>query len=220
MSQRSRRVAGAAAFVAFALLAVAVALGLTQPLDTRLREVFRPEDVWGPLQLRVDVVVEGLKPIRTLTGFAVLVLALAAVRRSWSPLRYALVLLAAAGLPAAVVKVALGRTDPHHELSSVGSFPSGHTLVLLVCLGGALLLLRRAPSWWEWLGVAVLDAVMAFALLVQVAHWFTDVLGGALLGVAVLLVVRPRTALGPTPPPGAGAASPGLPRSAAAPPSP
>ena len=34
----------------------------------------------------------------------------------------------------------LRRTDPHHELSSSGSFPSGHTLVLLVCLGVALLL--------------------------------------------------------------------------------
>jgi hypothetical protein len=219
MARGARPVVGWALLAACAVLAVAVALGLTQSLDERLRDVFRPGDVWGPLQVRVDVVVEGLKPVRTLPGFAVLVLVLAVVRRSWEPLLYAAALLVAAGLPAAVVKVALARTDPHHELSSVGSFPSGHVLVLVLCAGGALLLLRSAPSWWEWLAVAALGTVMAFSLLVQAAHWFTDVLGGALLAGAVLLLVRPSVVAGRARPPDDGAVSPGLPRSAAAPPS-
>jgi undecaprenyl-diphosphatase len=220
MARGARLVVGWTVVATCALLVVAVALGLTQSLDARLRDAFRPGDVWGPLQMRVDVVVEGLKPVRTLPAFAVLVLVLAVARRSWEPLRYAAVLLAAAGLPAAVVKVALARTDPHHELSSVGSFPSGHTLVLVLCAGGALVLLRGAPSWWEWLAVAALGTVMAFSLLVQAAHWFTDVLGGALLASAVLLLVRPAVVPGRARPRGDGAVSPGLPRSAAAPPPP
>ena len=80
----------------------------------------------------------------------------------------------------------LQRTDPHYELSSIGAFPSGHTLVALVCLGAALLLVRRRPTVWQWLLVLAADAVMAWALLWQSAHWLTDVIGGALLGVATL----------------------------------
>jgi membrane-associated phospholipid phosphatase len=211
--------ASAVMITCFVVVALAVALGLAQPLDVRMREAFRPDDVWGDLQIRVDLVVEGLKPVRVLPVFAVFVVALAALRRSWAPLSYAVLLLATAGVPAAVVKVSMGRTDPHHELSSIGSFPSGHVLVLLVCLGGALLLLRPSVAWWKWLLVAAVDAVMAFSLLVQAAHWFTDVLGGILLGAATLAIVRPAGAAPPAPPPSAGAAPRGLRRSGAGPPS-
>ncbi|MCD6641176.1 MAG: phosphatase PAP2 family protein [Nocardioides sp.] len=189
MWPRTRLVVASTSAVAFVLLTALVALGLTRSVDVALRDAFRPDDVWGTLQVRVDVVVEGLKPVRTVAGFAALVVVLALVRRSWVPVWRAASLLVLAAVPALVVKVALARTDPHHELSSTGSYPSGHTLVLLVCLGGALLLVRRAPAWWEWLLVALVDAVMALSLLAQAAHWFTDVLAGALLGVAVLASV-------------------------------
>jgi membrane-associated phospholipid phosphatase len=219
VTDRGRVVAGAVMLAGFVVVAVAVALGLSQPLDVRLREAFRPDDVWGTLQVRVDVVVEGLKPTRVLPAFAVLVVMVAAWRRSWAPVSYAVLVLAVAGVPAAVVKVAMGRTDPHHELSSIGSFPSGHVLVLLVCLGGALLILQSSVAWWQWLLVAAVDAVMAWSLLVQAAHWFTDVLGGVLLGAATLALARPSLVARPAPPAAAGAAPPGLRRSGAGPPS-
>lgn len=215
MSRMSRLLVAAVALAAFALLVVAVALGITEPLDERVRDAFRPGDVWGPRQLWADGVVEWLNPSKTLTGFAALVLGLAVVRRSWGPLSYALVLLAVAGVPAAVVKVTMGRTDPHHELSSAGSFPSGHTLVLLVCLGGGLLLLRDHPAWAEWLSVAVIDAAMASALLVQAAHWFTDVVAGALLGVAALAAVPRSIGQVPEPSSDVGTAPSGLCRNGA-----
>ena len=201
--------------VAYVLLTVLVAVGATERLDVAAREYFRPDDVWGDLQIRVDVIVEGLKPVRAVPLLALFVLVLSAYRRSWRPAAYAALVLVAAGIPALVTKVLLRRTDPHHDLSSSGSFPSGHTLVLLVCLGAALLLVRRSPSVWEWLLVLAADAVMAWSLLVQGAHWLTDVIGGALLGVAVLAAtsgssLRAR-APGPT---GDGTGRPGRPRSA------
>lgn len=189
MSRQTRLVVAAATAAAFVLLSALVALGLTQALDTRLRDAFRPGDGWGPMQVRVDLVVEGLRPAWALAGFGALVLVLALKRRSSGPLRYGALLLAVSGLPALAVKVGMARTDPHYELSSAGSFPSGHTLVLLVCLGGALTLLRHRPAWWEWLPVAAVDAAMALSLLNQAAHWFTDVLAGVLLGVAALALV-------------------------------
>jgi membrane-associated phospholipid phosphatase len=99
---------------------------------------------------------------------------------------HVLVLLATAGIPALLVKRAVARTDPHHVLSSMGSFPSGHVLVLLVCLGGLLLLVRRSPRWWQWTLVLLVDLAMATSLLLQAAHWLTDVVAGFVLGIAAL----------------------------------
>jgi membrane-associated phospholipid phosphatase len=67
-----------------------------------------------------------------------------------------------------------------------GSFPSGHMASVGICLGGALLVIRARTRWWEWLPVGAIALSMAFSLLVQSAHWLTDVLGGALLTVGVL----------------------------------
>lgn len=170
---------------AFAALAVLVEIGATSSFDVRAREYFRPDDVWGDLQIRVDTLVEGLKPERALPLTAVVVLAISAYRRSWRPATYTLLVLGVAGVPALATKVLVARSDPHHEMSSIGSYPSGHVLVLLTCLGAILMLLHR-PAWWEWLLVAAVDAAMGLALLFQAAHWLTDVIGGVLLGVAAL----------------------------------
>ena len=100
--------------------------------------------------------------------FVLFVLVVSVRRRSWRPAAYAGLVLVVAGIPALATKVLLRRTDPHHELSSIGGFPSGHTLVVLVCLGAALLLVRRRPTVWEWLLVLAADAVMAWAMLCAV----------------------------------------------------
>lgn len=173
--------------VAFVLLTLLVATGATDRVDVAVRDTLRPDDVWGTVQVRADTVVEGLKPARTLLVFAVCVSLVAGLRRSWRPVVHALALLAIAGLPALAVKAAMARTDPHRELSSLGSYPSGHVLVLLVCLGGLVLLGRQGHRWWRWVLVALVDLVMAVALLVQATHWLTDVVAGVLLGVVALL---------------------------------
>ena len=72
-----------------------------------------------------------------------------------------------------------------------GAYPSGHIVALLVCLGAIALALHAEAPWWSrlaWWLVAVTKkpSVMAAALLLTAAHWFTDVLGGVLIAVAVL----------------------------------
>ena len=206
----------ATAATAYLVLTVLVAVGATERVDVAAREYFRPDDVWGDLQIRVDVIVESLKPVRAVPLLVGFTLALSAYRRSWRPAAYAALVLVAAGVPTLATKALLRRTDPHDDLSSIGSFPSGHTLVLLVCLGAALLLVHRRPALWEWLLVLAADAVMALALLVQGAHWLTDVIGGALLGVAVLAATCGSSLLARGP--GStddGTGPPGRPRSAA-----
>jgi membrane-associated phospholipid phosphatase len=88
-----------------------------------------------------------------------------------------------------VVKLILGRPDANGQVAAhSGSFPSGHTVGVLVCLGGSLLVVRERTRWWEWVVVGLVGLAMGTALLVERAHWFTDVVGGALLATALLAV--------------------------------
>ncbi len=186
---RARAVASASG-VALLVLALVVHLGPTQRFDEAFRQWARPDDVWGPLQVRVDVIVEGLRPVLALLLLAVVTAVAALARRSLRPL----VVTAAAGLFLVTVtvgiKVLLHRPDPHGALSDHGgSFPSGHTATVVVCAGLATMLLRPgARSWW-WLPTLLLGTSMAAALVVQAAHWVTDVIGGGLVGVMVLATV-------------------------------
>jgi membrane-associated phospholipid phosphatase len=186
---RGRFVLATVAAAAFLVLTVLVAVDATQDLDVAARDWFRPDDVWGRTQIRVDVVVEGLKP-RNLAAVLVLVAAVVSLRRrSWRPAAYAALLAGVAGGLTFLTKLALERSDPHHEMTAVGgSYPSGHMVSVLVCLGGSLLVARRCSHWWEWLVVGLLTLAMGLSLLFQAAHWLTDVVGGGLLGIVVVAV--------------------------------
>jgi membrane-associated PAP2 superfamily phosphatase len=186
--------------VALALLGVLVATEVTQSLDVAVRDALRPGDEWGTTQVRVDVLVEGLKPrnvgvLLTLFGVAV-----ALWRRSWRPAVYVASVVVVTAVSTLAVKFTLQRTDPHHEMTALGgSFPSGHTTSVIVGLGLVVLVLRNRSRWWDWLAVAVVGVAMAFSMAVQAAHWLTDVVGGGLLAVAILALASTSTLREPPP---------------------
>ena len=180
-------VLAAVAAAAFIVLTVLVAAGATRDLDVAARDHFRPHDVWGTTQMRVDVLVEGLKPSKVVPLLALVTVVACVRNRSWRPAVYAVLLAGVAGTLTMITKVVVERPDPHQDMTAVGgSFPSGHTVAVLVCLGTALLLLQERPRWWEWVAVGLVGLAMGLSLLLQAAHWFTDVLGGLLLGLVVL----------------------------------
>jgi membrane-associated phospholipid phosphatase len=185
-----RRTAGAvlaASATGFLVLTILVAAHMCDRVDLWARHLFRPHDEWGDLQIRVDLIVEGLKPRNAALFLALLVAGTALARRSW---RVVLCTGLVAGLGAGLTlaaKVAVRRLDPHGELGGIGgSYPSGHILAVLLVAGCTLLVLRRRPGWRGWTVVGLVGAVMAWALLVQAAHWLTDVVGAVLLGIAIL----------------------------------
>ena len=189
-SQRPRRPGLPVAAVAgslFVVLCVLVETGATASMDAAVRDELRPDNVWGPSQARLNPIIDGIDPPRALALLAVLGLVLALRRRSWWPVLYAgLVAVAAVG-PLMVAKFAVARPDPRHEMTAIGgSFPSGHMLAVVVCLGGCLMLLVPRTRWWQWLPIVVIGGVMGAALVVCAAHWFTDVVGGALLAITML----------------------------------
>jgi len=187
-----------ASTVAFFVLAVLVTDDATGRIDAQLRQVFRPNDVWGTWQLIFGNVVDGLMPPVALALLAAAGLFAAIRRRSWRPLRYVAVLGAIAVLLTVVCKAVIQRTDPHGDTSSLGgAFPSGHMVVLLVSLGGALLVLREHPPLRAWLLVVVAELTMGLSLLLLSMHWFTDVISGGLLAVPVVVLARSPRFLGP-----------------------
>ena len=73
------------------------------------------------------------------------------------------------------------------------SFPSGHTTLSIVIWGFfAVMLARASKPQYRWLShfIAVLIIILvAISRLYLGAHWFTDIIGGALLGTCCLLLI-------------------------------
>jgi undecaprenyl-diphosphatase len=95
-----------------------------------------------------------------------------------------------APLISSVTKALVDRPRPPHELihASGASFPSGHaTYAGVTCVVVVLLFTKRSPLWWS---LAVAGIVgMAWSRTYLQVHWLSDVTAGAILGVAVALIV-------------------------------
>jgi membrane-associated phospholipid phosphatase len=173
---------------AFSALAVAVRLGLVNTLDLIIRQWARPHDVWGPTQLRADLLVEGLRPA-VFALLAAFTLGYSVKHRSLRPVAFVV----GVGLATAAVtvgtKIAVGRLNPHGVVGNDGgSFPSGHTTAIVVCIGVCVLMAQPRAGQWVWLIPAFDGAVMGASLLLDAAHWATDIVGGGLLATAVLAI--------------------------------
>ncbi|HET6666195.1 MAG TPA: phosphatase PAP2 family protein [Intrasporangium sp.] len=173
--------------VAFLVLCLAVARSTTDGLDASTRQVFRPDDVWSTNQLLLGNVVDGLAPPITAAILLMAGLTTASRRGTLAPVRLTCGLVIMAVGATIVSKAAIGRVDTHGDLGTFGgAFPSGHMVMLVVSLGGCVLLLHAPSHWYHWVAVGVAAATMSTSLLVLATHWFTDVVGGALLGGLVV----------------------------------
>jgi undecaprenyl-diphosphatase len=174
-------------FAAFVLLTGCVALGVTDRLDLRVFAWARPHDEWAIGQVRWAPVVHALRPPVMAAAVAAVAVAVCLVRRTVRPVLVPAAAAATAALVTLLVKVALARPDPHDTgTGHGGSFPSGHTVS--VVLGVALLVHLLAPRARHvlWLGAAAAGLFMGTGLVVIGAHWVSDVVGGLFLGFTVL----------------------------------
>ncbi|MCP3818729.1 phosphatase PAP2 family protein [Streptomyces sp. A3M-1-3] len=93
------------------------------------------------------------------------------------------------------LKAAVGRDRPRWpdpvDSAHYAAFPSGHAMTAVVAFGLLLWLLRRfgarAPVWRAALAVAAVSVVgVGVTRLYLGVHWFSDVVGGWLLGALVV----------------------------------
>ena len=197
---RARPVVPGVAGFALLALTVLVGLGWTQGLDDRMRALFRPGDQWGELQMRVDIFIETFSPRTCVLVLVVATVLVAMWRRSWRPVLAVALTLLAGGVLTAGLQLTVGRPDTHGVVDRLGgSFPSGHVATISVVAGCLVLLARPTPHVLAWIPVALAGGMMGWVILVQTAHWFTDVIGGALVAVLVLALAT-RLPFSPQPP--------------------
>ena len=105
------------------------------------------------------------------------------------------------GIISSLLKIAVNRPRPTEDLVRIveevknQSFPSGHVLFYVVFFGFIILLmnnLKFLPFWFRWTVTSAslfLIFTVPFSRIYLGAHWFSDVLGGFLVGLIVLAII-------------------------------
>ncbi|MFJ8766487.1 phosphatase PAP2 family protein [Streptomyces clavifer] len=178
------------------LTLVAVRWSPLMALDTSVAEALHRSAVTEPGLVRVNRVLTDWvwDPWTMRILIAVAVVALwrhgARLLAAWVAAVSAFATLVQQGL-----KAALGRERPEWpdpvDSAHYAAFPSGHAMTAMVSCGLLLWLLRlygsRPPWWWAAVALAVVSVVgVAVTRVYLGVHWPTDVLGGLLLGAAVV----------------------------------
>jgi membrane-associated phospholipid phosphatase len=130
--------------------------------------------------------------------------------RRWRPVTVAVSSVIAVNLVVLVLKLWLGRGQPRLEdpdfFNGGDLYPSGHTANVVLVYGlAAFLLVRyvglsRRVRRMLWTVVLVLSVVMTVTSLTLRWHWFTDLIGGLLVGAAVLQAAVTLDSVVPLPP--------------------
>jgi undecaprenyl-diphosphatase len=108
---------------------------------------------------------------------------------------WALVTIVTGGVLGVLAKALIGRARPHlpHPVAHApgASFPSGHALTATLGCGIVLLaLLPAVHGRWRALAWTLATVIPLFTGMTRIAlgvHWVSDVVGGWLLGIAVVL---------------------------------
>ena len=190
----------AALVLAVLVTADLLTLGVSERLDLRVSEVVSS---W---RLAETAAYPAVWLVTQIGGRATLVVVLAALvlwlarcRRTWVPLRRALLALVLLTLVVYSAKYATGRTAPGYPgsyfFADGASYPSGHVANAVLVWGVARWqavefgLPAGAQRAFRWLGVAG-PVATGLAMVCLDFHWLTDAVVGGAVGVLLLGVVH------------------------------
>lgn len=169
----------------YVLFALAVHLRWLDSLDRAVRSAAHVGDGWGPVQRRAARVVNDLQPSHLAIALLLFATFLSSFRRSPRPLVVVITVGIAAVMVTLGTKFVMAHWDPGTPPVRHASFPSGHTVTVIVACG-LVVLLCRPGTRWGWILPAFMGCFVGNALVLAWVHPVTDVLGAGLLAFAAL----------------------------------
>ncbi|SBT52608.1 phosphatase PAP2 family protein [Micromonospora narathiwatensis] len=192
--------AATAAFLLVPFTLLAVLVRATWPplfrLDATVADALHRYALDHPAWVRLmslwtDVFAPG--PLRIATGA---VAAWLFLRRARGLASWVVTTMTVGGLLGVALKLLVGRPRPEllHPVARASglSFPSGHALNATLAAGVMLLVFlpftrdRRPLRWALWTGAGLVAVVTGVSRIALGVHWTSDVVGGWLLGLALL----------------------------------
>ena len=138
--------------------------------------------------------------LRSLTATCLLTVAvlLSYSFKSWRPINLSLAALLLLNGVVGLAKIEFGRSKPRlnidiYHSGIVGSYPSGHSSNALLTWGMLAYLIYRYTKFgasklrFLYLLVGSITLVVCLVSLLRNTHWFSDLIGGAFLGGAILV---------------------------------
>ena len=138
--------------------------------------------------------------LRSLTATCLLTVAvlLSYSFKSWRPINLSLAALLLLNGVVGLAKIELGRSKPRlnidiYHSGIVGSYPSGHSANALLTWGMLAYLIYRYTKFgasklrFLYLLVGSITVAVCLVSLLRNTHWFSDLIGGAFLGGAILV---------------------------------
>jgi undecaprenyl-diphosphatase len=177
----------------FSLLTLLVVAGWTQGFDDSWNTAMANLEVPWLFDLAEVLHRIGGVPVASLT-VALVTVAFVVTRRWWFAAAW-LAIIGVAQIVTTVVKLLVGRERPIDALvhESSAAYPSGHASVsgAAIAIGLAVLVGFLWPHRCRlfMLVGAAYAVTMAWSRTYLHAHWFTDVVGGVILGTAIVLAV-------------------------------
>jgi hypothetical protein len=187
--RRTKWIIPTVAAACYVLFTVAVHLRMLDSLDMAVRHASHNGEVWGPVQMRAARIVHWLQPTHVAAPLLVVVAGLSLLRRSLRPLAVAALVGALVIITTLGTKWVMAHTETDATPVAHGSFPSGHTVSVIMAFG-LLVLLLRPRTRWGWTLPALTGCLMGGAVVLAWVHPATDVIGALLLAVAALASAR------------------------------